>query len=220
MDFLKTRELFPSGHSVAYDFLCGFEYPWQALPCIKEFILELGEKLSSEEYDEREKGVWIAKGAIIDKSAHIDPPCIVCDGAQVRHCAYIRGSVIVGRGDVVGNSTELKNCILFDGVAVPHYNYVGDSIIGYRAHIGAGGITSNVKADKSEVRILGKMHTGLKKLGAMVGDEAEIGCGTVLNPGTVIGVGARIYPLLSVRGYMPSNHIYKGKGEFVRICAE
>ncbi len=220
MDYLKTKELFPAPHSVAYDFLCGFEYPWQALPCINELVLELGAKLPRDEYEEIEKGVWISKGAIVDKSAHIDPPCIISEGAQVRHCAYIRGNVIVGKGAVVGNSTELKNCILFDGAQAPHYNYVGDSILGYGAHMGAGSITSNVKGDKSEVRILGKIHTGLKKLGAMIGDGAEIGCGAVLNPGTVIGVGARIYPLTSVRGYIMPNHICKGKGEFTKICAE
>jgi len=220
MDYLKTKELFKEEHSIAYGFLCGFEYPWQALGCIKDFILELGSTLPSDEYEERTEGVWISRGATVDESAHIEPPCIICDGAQVRHCAYIRGSAIVGKGAVVGNSTELKNCILFDGAQAPHYNYVGDSILGYRAHMGAGSITSNVKGDKSEVRILGKIHTGQRKIGAMVGDGVEIGCGAVLNPGTVVGTGARIYPLTSVRGYLMPNHIYKGKGDAVEICAE
>ena len=220
MDFLKTSELFKGEHSIACDFLRGFEYPWQALSFIKEYVFKLGSCLNGDEYNEIKPGVWVHRHATVAKSAHIDPPTIICQDAQIRHCAYIRGGAIVGTGAIVGNSTELKNCILFDGAAVPHYNYIGDSILGYRAHMGAGSVTSNVKGDKSEVCIMGKIHTGQRKVGAMIGDDGEIGCGAVLNPGTVVGMGARIYPLTSVRGYVPSYHIYKGKGDVAKICVE
>lgn len=221
MEELKTKFLFLNkSASLAYDFLQSFEYPWQALPFIKDYITELGATLPTEEYEEISPQVWVARDSRVEKSAYVGAPCIVCHGAQVRHCAYIRGSALVGQGAVVGNSTELKNCILFGGAAVPHYNYVGDSILGYCAHMGAGSITSNVKGDKGIVKILGKVDTGLSKVGGFLGDFAEIGCGAVLNPGTVVGVGARVYPLSSVRGHVPAYHIYKGKGEVTKICAE
>ena len=177
-------------HSIAYPLLSRFEYPWQALGEIADYIRQIGQSLSEEEYDRIGEDVWVAKTAKVAPSASISGPCIICDGAQIRHCAFIRGSAVVGAGAVVGNSTELKNCILFDGVQVPHFNYVGDSILGYLAHMGAGSITSNVKSDKSLVTIaLGeeRMETGRKKCGAMLGDGVEIGCNSVLNPGTVIG---------------------------------
>ncbi len=220
MDGLRTQELFLERASIAYDFLHSFEYPWQALPHIRDFIYTVGKELSKEEYEEREHGVWIARGATVSPSAYIGAPAIICKGAELRHCAFIRGSAVVGEGAVVGNSTELKNCILSDRAQVPHYNYVGDSILGYCAHMGAGSVASNVKGDKSQVRILGKIDTGLHKMGAILGDFAEIGCGAVLNPGAVVGVGARVYPLSSVRGLVPSHHIYKRNGEVLKICAE
>ena len=221
MEKIRTSELFgDENSSIAYDFIKSFECPWQALPRIREYILSLGKKLSKEEYDEVEPEVWVAKGARVEKSALICAPAIICDGAQIRHCAYIRGDVIVGKGAVVGNSTELKNCILFDGVQVPHYNYVGDSILGRYAHMGAGSIISNVRSDKKNVRVLGKTDTGLRKFGAIVGDNVEIGCGAVLNPGTIVCRGARVYPLALVRGCVPQNHIYKREGDVAKICAE
>lgn len=217
MEELKTNNLFlQKGTSIAYEFLLGFEYPWQALVHIKDFILKMGKELPSKEYEEVKTGVWVSKEAKIFKSAYIEPPCIIGRGAEVRHCAFIRGSAVVGDGAVVGNSTELKNCILFDGVQVPHYNYVGDSILGYKSHLGAGSITSNVKSDKTLIKIMGKIDTGLKKIGAIIGDFCEIGCGTVLNPGTVLAPGVSVYPLSFVRGYVAKNHIYKGKGEVVK----
>ena len=201
-------------HSVASPFLARFEYPWEALASISEFILELGASLPATEYDRVGENVWIAKTATVASTASVNGPCIICDGAEVRHCAFIRGSAIVGAGAVVGNSTELKNCILFDGVQVPHYNYVGDSILGYKSHMGAGSITSNVKSDKTLVTVnMGeeKVETGRKKFGAMLGDFVEVGCNSVLNPGTVVGPHSNIYPLSPVRGYVPANSIYKAR---------
>jgi len=201
-------------HSVASPFLARFEYPWEALASISEFILELGASLPATEYDRVGENVWIAKTATVAPTASVNGPCIICDGAEVRHCAFIRGSAIVGAGAVVGNSTELKNCILFDGVQVPHYNYVGDSILGYKSHMGAGSITSNVKSDKTLVTVnMGeeKVETGRKKFGAMLGDFVEVGCNSVLNPGTVVGPHSNIYPLSPVRGYVPANSIYKAR---------
>lgn len=201
-------------HSVAYPLLARFEYPWEALAAISDFILELGASLPADEYDRIGDNVWVAKTATVAPTAYVGGPCIICDGAEVRHCAFIRGSAIVGAGAVVGNSTELKNCILFDGVQVPHYNYVGDSILGYKAHMGAGSITSNVKSDKTPVAVsLGeeRVDTGRKKFGAMLGDFVEVGCNSVLNPGTVIGRHSNIYPLSPVRGYVPPNSIYKAR---------
>ena len=205
-------------HSVAYPLLAKHEYPWEALAEITEFIRELGATLSPDEYDRVGEDIWIAKTATVAPSASVNGPCIICDGAEVRHCAFIRGSAIVGAGAVVGNSTELKNCILFDGVQVPHYNYVGDSVLGYKSHMGAGSITSNVKSDKTLVTVNcdgERVETGRKKFGAMLGDFVEVGCNSVLNPGTVIGSHSNVYPLSPVRGYVPANSIYKARGSIV-----
>lgn len=199
-------------HTIAKNYLLSFTYPWQALRELKEFIYISGESLSRCEYNNIAKGIWIHKTASVAKSAQICPPCIIGEETQVRHCAFIRGSVLIGKGCVIGNSTEIKNSILFDGVQVPHYNYIGDSILGFRAHLGAGAVTSNVKSDKSEVclNIDGEIiHTEMKKFGAIIGDESEIGCGSVLNPGTIIGRNTTVYPLVSVRGTRESNCIVK-----------
>lgn len=209
---VKTQELFDLSHSLAAPLLSRFEYPWQALPHIKDFILELGKTLPAEDYDNSKEGVWIAKTARIAPSAVVEAPCIIGKNTELRTGAFIRGSVIVGEGCVVGNSCELKNAILFDSVQVPHFNYVGDSILGYRSHTGAGAITSNVKSDKTPVKVRtddGVMETGLKKMGAMLGDFVEIGCNSVLNPGTVIGRCTNVYPLSSVRGTVPPDSIFK-----------
>ena len=214
----KVCGIYKEARSLAYPFLADLEYPWEALPRIGAEILRIGENLDKNDYDLVGDDVWIAKSAVVAKSACIIGPCIIDEGAEIRHCAFIRGKAIVGKGAVVGNSTELKNCILFDGVQVPHYNYVGDSILGYRSHMGAGAIISNVKSDKSLVTVrCGEKHleTGLKKCGAFLGDFVEIGCGTVLNPGTVIGGYARVYPLSSVRGCVPENGIYKAEGNII-----
>lgn len=206
-------------HSLAYPLLEQFDYPWQALAHITEFILQLGKTLSTSEYNQIGEDIWIAKSAKVADSASITGPCIICPNAEIRHCAYVRGSAIVGEGAVVGNSTELKNCILFDGVQVPHYNYVGDSILGYKAHMGAGSITSNVKGDKSLVTVCmdgERIPTERKKCGAMLGDYVEVGCNSVLNPGTVVGVGTQIYPLSFVRGYIDENSIFKSQDCIVK----
>lgn len=220
MTELKTREFFEfENTSLAYDYVLGFEYPWQSLLGIGELIWQIGEGLDKGEYEEVEKGIWVAQDSKVAKSACILPPCIIDKGAEVRHCAYIRGNAIVGKGCVIGNSCEIKNSIIFDRAQIPHYNYVGDSIIGYRAHMGAGSITSNIKSDKTMVTILKngtKTDTGLRKMGAIIGDFAEIGCGTVLNPGSVIGANTTVYPLSLVRGYVPRDSIYKAGGEIVR----
>lgn len=212
---LKITELFDLEKTIAAELFAGKTYPWEVLGDIKNFILALGESLSAEEFDHPEEGVWIAKDAKVFSTAYIGAPCIIDHGAEIRHCAFIRGSAVVGKGAVVGNSTELKNTILFDKVQVPHYNYVGDSVLGYKAHMGAGSITSNVKSDKSLIVVKDGcdcMETGRKKIGAMLGDEVEVGCNSVLNPGTVVGRGSNIYPLSSVRGTVPANSIYKGEG--------
>ena len=206
-------------HSLAYPYLARLTYPWEILPMISEIIKEIGAGLSSEEYDRVGEDIWISRSAKIAPTASISGPCIIGHEAEVRHCAFLRGSALVGAGAVVGNSTELKNCILFDGVQVPHYNYVGDSVLGYKSHLGAGAITSNVKSDKSEVVIrVGeeKIPTGRRKIGAMLGDFVEVGCGSVLNPGTVIGAHTNLYPLSSVRGYVPENCIFKSTGLVVQ----
>ena len=194
----------------------GLTYPWEALPKISEYIMSVGSALSKDEFDQIGENIWVAKSAIVAPTAFLSGPLIICPGAEVRHCAFIRGSAIVGSGSVIGNSTELKNCLIFNNAQVPHYNYVGDSILGYKAHLGAGSITSNLKSDKSLVTIpVGdeKLATGLKKFGAIVGDNVEVGCNSVLNPGTVVGRNTNIYPLSMVRGYVPENSIYKKKGE-------
>ena len=216
MKELEVKELYTLSETLAAPLLASVTYPWEALPKIGAFILELGATLSEEEYEKRGENIWIARFAKVAPSAPITGPCIIGKDTEVRHCAFIRGNALVGDGAVVGNSTELKNVILFNKVQVPHYNYVGDSILGYKSHMGAGSITSNVKSDKLLVKVHtpeGDIETGIKKFGAMIGDEVEVGCGSVLNPGTVIGKNTNIYPLSSVRGVVPANSIYKKQGE-------
>ena len=220
---LTVNELYDLNETIAKDIFDDVTYPWEVLPKIGDFIVELGKTLSKEEYDQVEENVWIAKSANVFPSAYIHGPAIIGKDAEVRHCAFIRGNAIVGEGVVVGNSTELKNVILFNKVQVPHYNYVGDSVLGYKAHMGAGSITSNVKSDKKLVVVKtpeGGIETGRKKFGAMLGDEVEVGCGTVLNPGSVVGRYTNIYPLSSVRGYVPAGSIYKRQGEVVEKKGE
>lgn len=216
MEELRAENLFDYNQTIAKPLFEEIVYPWEALPKIKEFILKIGKTLSPEKFDKIGEDIWIAKTAKVAPSASLTGPLIICDNAEVRHCAFIRGSAIVGENAVVGNSTELKNSILFNNVQVPHYNYVGDSILGYKAHTGAGTITSNLKSDKSLVTVNfngRKIETGVKKFGAMIGDNVEVGCNSVLNPGTVIGRGTNVYPLSMVRGYIPPNSIYKKQGE-------
>ena len=212
---LRTAALFPElSHTLAAPLLAETEYPWQALGGLKEFIRALGPTLPDAEYDRIGEDIWIAKTAVIAPTACINGPAVIGPDTEVRHCAFIRGSALVGAGAVVGNSTELKNVILFDGVQVPHYNYVGDSILGYKSHMGAGAVTSNVKSDKTPVTVRAgeeRLETGMKKLGAILADRVEIGCGSVLNPGTVIGAGSNVYPLSSVRGYVPASCIFKAE---------
>lgn len=209
----KTQELFDLSKTIAAPLLEKTEYPWEALPKIKAFIIELGNTLSPDVYDQVGKNVWIAKSAKVAPTAFIDGPTIICEDAEIRHCAFIRGSAIVGCGSIVGNSCEVKNSIIFDGVQTPHYNYVGDSILGYHSHMGAGSVTSNVKSDKTNVTVLcdgEKIATGLRKFGAILGDGVEVGCNSVLCPGSVIGKNCTIYPLTRVRGYIKENSIHKG----------
>ena len=209
----RTSELFDLTKTIAAPLLEKTEYAWEALPKIKEFILELGKTLPSDVYDKVGDNVWIAKSAKVFPSAYIDGPCIICEDAEIRHCAFIRGSAIIGRASIVGNSCEVKNSIIFDSVQTPHYNYVGDSILGYKSHMGAGSVTSNVKSDKTNITVLcdgEKVATGLRKFGALLGDGTEVGCNSVLCPGSVIGRGCTIYPLTRVRGYIPENSIHKG----------
>ena len=218
MKELMLKENYNLEETIAKDLFEGVTYPWEVLPKIGAFIKELGATLDPEEYEKRGEDVWVAKSATVFESAYIHGPAIIGKNAEVRHCAFIRGNAIVGEGAVVGNSTELKNVVLFNKVQVPHYNYVGDSVLGYKAHMGAGSITSNVKSDKMLVKVHtpeGDIETGLKKFGAMIGDEVEVGCGSVLNPGTVIGKCPNIYPLSSVRKFVPANSIYKNQGEVV-----
>lgn len=219
MNDVTINELFDLEKTIAKDIFDGVTYPWEVLSKIKEYILKLGESLSLEEYEHPKEDVWISKTAKVFSSAYIGGPCIIDHEAEVRHCAFIRGSAIVGKKCVVGNSVELKNVILFDNVQVPHYNYVGDSILGYKSHMGAGSITSNVKSDKTLVVIKDgaeKIETGIKKVGAFLGDYVEVGCNSVLCPGTVIGRNTNIYPVSRVRGVVPANHIYKNEGEIVK----
>lgn len=213
---LTIKQLYNLEETIAKELFEGATYPWEVLPNISKFIVELGNTLSEEEYDKVGENVWIAKTAKVAPTAYINGPVIIGKDAEVRHCAFIRGNAIVGEGAVVGNSTELKNVVLFNKVQVPHYNYVGDSILGYRSHMGAGSITSNVKSDKTLVTVKtveGAIETGLKKFGAMVGDDVEVGCGSILNPGTVVGKNTNIYPLSMVREFIPANSIYKKRGE-------
>lgn len=214
----EIRELYTLEETIAGEIFEGVTYPWEVLSKIGGFIVALGNRLPEEWYEKRGDNVWIARSANVYPSACINGPAIIDEEAQIRHCAFIRGNAIVGKGAVVGNSTELKNVILFNKVQVPHYNYVGDSILGYKAHMGAGSITSNVKSDKTLVVVRAgeeSLETGLKKFGAMVGDYVEVGCNSVLNPGTVIGKETNIYPTSMVRGFIPAGTIYKRQGEIV-----
>ena len=218
MKALTVQELYTLEETIAATLFDGVTYPWEVLPRISAFILELGATLSPEEYERRGENIWIARSAKVAPTAFINGPAIIGKDAEVRHCAFIRGNAIVGKGAVVGNSTELKNVVLFNKVQVPHYNYVGDSILGYKSHMGAGSITSNVKSDKTLVVVKDKeqeIATGLKKFGAMLGDEVEVGCNSVLNPGTVVGRNSNIYPLSMVRGVIPAKSIYKQKNDIV-----
>lgn len=218
MEQLTVKELYNLEETIAKDIFEGVTYPWEVLPKIGAFIVELGNSLPEDEYEKVWENVWVAKSAKVAPTAFINGPAIIGKNAEVRHCAFIRGNAIVGEGAVVGNSTELKNVVLFNKVQVPHYNYVGDSVLGFKAHMGAGSITSNVKSDKTLVKVHtpeGDIETGLKKFGAMIGDEVEVGCGSVLNPGTVIGKCSNIYPLSSVRKFVPAKSIYKNQGEVI-----
>lgn len=219
MEAWKITSLYTLSETIAAPLLERYEYPWEALGQIKSFILELGSSLPEDRFEKRGEDIWVARSASVAPTACLNGPCIVDEDAEVRHCAFVRGSAIIGKGAVVGNSTELKNVILFNKVQVPHYNYVGDSILGYRAHMGAGSITSNIKSDKTLVVVKsagGEIETGLKKFGAMLGDCVEVGCNSVLNPGTVIGKNTNIYPLSRVRGCVPADSIYKDKNEVVK----
>lgn len=229
---MKINEMLDLEKTIAKELFAGHEYPWEVLPFIGEFIVKLGNTLPEDEYKKAGDNIWIAESAVVAENVSITGPAIICKNAQIRPGAFIRGNAIVGENTVVGNSTELKNVVLFDNVQVPHYNYVGDSILGYKAHMGAGSITSNVKSDKTLVTInaglytgeiggvsadaSGRIETGLKKMGAVLGDYVEVGCNSVLNPGSVIGRGTNIYPLSSVRGYVPENSIIKTSGVIVR----
>ncbi|MBR2829874.1 MAG: UDP-N-acetylglucosamine pyrophosphorylase [Solobacterium sp.] len=216
---LTISELYDLDHTLAADYLKNFTYPWEALKGIKELIVEIGQTLDPEEYTEVSEHVWVHKTATVFPSAYLGAPCIIGPETEVRHCAFIRGSALIGANCVVGNSCELKNVILFDHVQTPHYNYVGDSILGYYAHMGAGSVTSNVKSDKKLVVVHGgdeNVETGLKKFGAMLGDHVEVGCNSVLNPGTVVGRNSRVYPTSCVRGVVPADSIYKDNGTIVR----
>lgn len=218
MKFLYNEALFSLENTIAAPLFDGKLYPFELLPELRDFIRTLGASLDPAVFEQAGEEIWIARSAKIAGSASITGPCIIDEQAEVRHCAFIRGSALVGKGCVVGNSTELKNVLLFDRVQVPHYNYVGDSVLGFCSHMGAGAITSNVKSDKTPVTVLtdaGRLETGLKKFGAVLGDRVEVGCGSVLNPGTVVGKDSTVYPLSMVRGFVPANSIYKKRGEVV-----
>ena len=218
MEQLQIKNLYNLQETIAAPLFDGAVYPWELLPRIGAYIVELGSSLSEDKFEKRGDNIWIAKSAKVAPTACINGPCIIDEEAEIRHCAFIRGNAIVGKGAVVGNSTELKNVILFNKVQVPHYNYVGDSILGFKSHMGAGSITSNVKSDKTLVVVkspYGNLETGLKKMGAMLGDNVEVGCNSVLNPGTVIGPHSNVYPLSCVRGVVPADSIYKTGGVIV-----
>ncbi len=219
MHNVKITELYDLSHTAAADYLRQYTYPWEALKGISSFIIELGKTLSPDEYDNPSENVWVHKTAKVFPTAYLGAPCIIGANTEVRHCAFIRGSALVGENCVVGNSVELKNVIIFDNVQTPHYNYVGDSILGYKSHMGAGSITSNVKSDKTNVVIKSDgetIETGIKKIGAMLGDCVEVGCNSVLNPGTIIGRNSNIYPTSCVRGVVPENSIWKTGGVVVK----
>ena len=219
MKSIRIKDLYDLEQTIAKDIFQGVTYPWEVLPKIKDFIIALGKNLPADIFEEKGEHIWIAKNAKVAPTACLNGPLIIDEEAEIRHCAFVRGSAIVGKGAVVGNSTELKNVILFNKVQVPHYNYVGDSVLGYKAHMGAGSITSNVKSDKALVVVKGediRMETGLKKFGAMLGDYVEVGCNSVLNPGTVVGRNSNIYPTSCVRGVVPECRIFKNNGEIVK----
>lgn len=222
MENAKIKNLYTLEETIAGEYLGKFEYPWEALKGISDFIKEIGPTLDVEKFEKRGEDIWVAKSAKVAPTAALNGPLIIDEAAEIRHCAFIRGSAIVGKGSVVGNSTELKNVIIFNSVQVPHYNYVGDSILGYKSHMGAGSITSNVKSDKTLVVVKDcydtkeEIETGLKKFGAMLGDNVEVGCNSVLNPGTVVGRNSNIYPLSRVRGVIPANSIFKDKDNVVK----
>ncbi|MDE6699889.1 MAG: UDP-N-acetylglucosamine pyrophosphorylase [Acetatifactor sp.] len=217
---ITVKDLYDLNETIAAELFVDVTYPWEVLPAIHDFILKLGETLPEERFEKRGQDIWVAKSATVAPTACLNGPLIIDEEAEIRHCAFIRGNAIVGKGAVVGNSTELKNVVLFNKVQVPHYNYVGDSVLGYKAHMGAGSITSNVKSDKTLVVVKGKagdesfaLETGLKKMGAMLGDRVEVGCNSVLNPGTVIGRDSNVYPTSCVRGFIPARHIFKRESE-------
>lgn len=216
----NAKNYFDYSRTLAAPLFDGIEYPWEVLPRLESFILALGPMLPADEFEQVSDNVWISRSAVVAPTASITGPCIIDSGAQIRHCAFIRGNVIVGKGTVVGNSCEVKNSLLFDEVEAPHFNYVGDSILGYKSHLGAGAITSNIKNDKKNVEVhfqLGSIETNMRKLGAIVGDGVQVGCNCVLNPGTVIGKGTRIYPLNSIRGWIDEKSIYKHEGKVVEM---
>lgn len=219
MEKCKIQNLYNLEETIAAGLFKGMEYPWEALPKIKDFIVKLGNSLDPEIFEQRGENIWVAKNSKVAPTAFLNGPLIIDEEAEIRHCAFIRGNAIVGKNCVVGNSTELKNVVLFNSVQVPHYNYVGDSILGYKSHMGAGSITSNVKSDKTLVVVKDneeEIKTGLKKFGAMLGDFVEVGCNSVLNPGTVIGAHTNVYPLSMVRGVVPEHSIYKTKNEIAK----
>ena len=219
MENITIENLYDLTETIAAELFTEAEYPWEVLPRIHDFILELGKRLPEEIYEKRGEDIWVAKNAKVAPTACLNGPLIIDEEAEIRHCAFVRGNAIVGKGAVVGNSTELKNVVLFNKVQVPHYNYVGDSVLGFKSHMGAGSITSNVKSDKTLVTVRGageSMATGLKKMGAMLGDYVEVGCNSVLNPGTVIGRESQIYPLSCVRGEVPERSIWKTGGVVVK----
>lgn len=219
MENITIENLYDLKETIAADLFTEAEYPWEVLPRIHDFILELGKRLPEEIYEKRGEDIWVAKNAKAAPTACLNGPLIIDEEAEVRHCAFVRGNAIVGKGAVVGNSTELKNVVLFNKVQVPHYNYVGDSVLGFKSHMGAGSITSNVKSDKTLVVVKNgeeKIETGLKKMGAMLGDHVEVGCNSVLNPGTVIGRNSNVYPTSCVRGVIPAGHIFKRPGDVVK----
>ena len=219
MENITIENLYDLTETIAAELFTEAEYPWEVLPRIHDFILELGKRLPEEIYEKRGEDIWVAKNAKVAPTACLNGPLIIDEEAEIRHCAFVRGNAIVGKGAVVGNSTELKNVVLFNKVQVPHYNYVGDSILGYKSHMGAGSITSNVKSDKKLVEVHlddTKIETHMKKIGAILGDYVEVGCGSILNPGTIVGRHSNIYPLSSVRGYVAGHSIYKNKNEVVQ----
>ena len=219
MENITIENLYDLTETIAAELFTEAEYPWEVLPRIHDFILELGKRLPEEIYEKRGEDIWVAKNAKVAPTACLNGPLIIDEEAEIRHCAFVRGNAIVGKGAVVGNSTELKNVVLFNKVQVPHYNYVGDSVLGFKSHMGAGSITSNVKSDKTLVVVKNgeeKIETGLKKMGAMLGDHVEVGCNSVLNPGTVIGRNSNVYPTSCVRGVIPAGHIFKRPGEVVK----